>query len=72
MTHDDQYAAWLMAEHAALRGETAVVSLGPATQDPALPALLMAAAELRRAADCLFQEIAQRVGTGTPSLRYLH
>lgn len=72
MTDDDRYAAWLLAEHAALAGETAVVSLGPASQDPSLAALLMAAADLRRTADQLFQDIAQRVGAGIPALRHLH
>jgi len=65
MTDEQRQVAWLLAEHAALSSESEVVALGPGTQDPGLATLLIDAANLRRIADDLYQEIAQRVSSGT-------
>jgi hypothetical protein len=72
MTDQSRQKVWLMAEHAALRCETAVVALGPASQDQELAALLVNAAILRKTADDLFQSIAQRVSAGAPIGPLLH
>jgi hypothetical protein len=61
MTDESRQKLWLMAEHAALSSETAVVALGPASQDQELAAMIATAAILRKTADDLFQSIAQRV-----------
>ena len=71
MTDEQKQVAWLIAEHAALSSESAVVALGPASQDPGLATLLIDAANLRRLADGLYQEIVQRVSAGTMT-RQLH
>src|SRR3954470_9517093 len=71
MTDEQRRVAWLLAEHAALSCESAVVSLGPRTQDPGLATLLMDAAYLRRVADDLYQDIALRISAGTLT-RKLH
>jgi hypothetical protein len=71
LTDEQRQLAWLTAEHAALSCESAVVALGPATQDPGVATLLIDAANLRRIADDLYQEIAQRVSAGTVG-RQLH
>lgn len=71
MTDEQRQVAWLTAEHAALSSEVAVVALGPATQDPGLATLLTDAANLRRIADDLYQDIAQRVASGCVT-RQLH
>lgn len=71
MTDEQRQLAWLTAEHAALISESEVVALGPATQDPGLALLLMEAAKLRRIADDLYQQIAQRISSGTTN-RELH
>ena len=72
MTDESRQKVWLMAEHAALSCETAVVALGPASHDQELAALLVNAAILRKAADDLFQSIAHRVSAGDPTVPRLH
>jgi hypothetical protein len=72
MTDEARQKVWLMAEHAALSCETAVVLLGPASHDQDLAALLVNAAVLRKTADDLFQSIAQRVSAGAPTSPRLH
>jgi hypothetical protein len=69
---DESTRIWLMAEHAALSVETAVVALGPASQDQDLAELLVSAAILRKTADDLFQSIAQRVAAGAQREPRLH
>jgi hypothetical protein len=58
---DESTRIWLMAEHAALSVETAVVALGPASQDQDVAELLVSAAILRKTADDLFLH-SDRVG----------
>jgi hypothetical protein len=72
MTDELRQKFWLLAEHAALSGEAAVVALGPASQDEQLSELLVNAAILRKTADDLFQALAQRVSAGAPNTPLLH